>query len=900
MSVDSGSKENKHFSDVNPIVSESLDTALGQLHLEELDQNLKANPTANSNQSQSTPKNGPQVTNQNSTDATAGNGGGAVSGSGPNGENSGADPNMVPPSHMFPPHPQMIGMGFIPFSQMMPIPHHTGFFPPSDFKDGPQAPPPHPPPMGVATPPAPAVAAAAVAAASPGATPMAATPPTATPVHPATGPILFNNTNDASVFAAPAALTPGFTTGAHVNAPAPIDPLWSGPPMGTGSAAADPVSSSTVEDSSALEDGLPQKAGSVAGLSFRRQTFHALSPNDMVGGTGNDTGLSAADSVMDSGAKKTANVAAPAAARRQSVHMDKMFGSKADDNVAIVEDTSNESEGDQGSKTFAAAYPYGGPLLQPNPILSGHHPPGSAHAFGIPSPFPAGYGFTSPFQSFSPVLGAANTPMQAHSSIAMAHSPLQGAPMPADPTVNPLMAASTADPGSKSMEQFTVPRDSASMQPPQTLPMGLHQQGGTPPPWMYGGHPFGMVPHPHSVPQKPPHVVGLNPGMATNNNANHQGRRHANNRGGRSAHMGNGKNRHNRNYYYGNSNYHENHQRKLEENSRYANATLDQFIGNIYSLCKDQHGCRFLQMQLDVLGPEAADAIYDETRDYTVELMTDSFGNYLIQKLLEKVTVDQRIFLARIAAPHFVRIASNPHGTRALQKLVECVSTEEEAQIVINSLKGSIVELSKDLNGNHIVQKCLQKLQPKDVQFIFDAACQHCTEIATHRHGCCVLQRCLDHGSKAQCQALCNILLKHVDHLTLDPFGNYVVQYIITKEVEQDSYDYTYKVVHLLKPKVVELSLHKFGSNVIEKIIRTRVVSETMIMEILNNRGDTDVPALLNDGYGNYVLQTALDVSHENNEYLYKRLSDIVRPMMIGSIKNTPHGRRIMGILQME
>ena len=185
------------------------------------------------------------------------------------------------------------------------------------------------------------------------------------------------------------------------------------------------------------------------------------------------------------------------------------------------------------------------------------------------------------------------------------------------------------------------------------------------------------------------------------------------------------------------------------------------------------------------------------------------------------------------------------------------------------------MELSKDLNGNHIVQKCLQKLQPKDVQFIFDAACQHCTEIATHRHGCCVLQRCLDHGSKAQCQALCNILLKHVDHLTLDPFGNYVVQYIITKEVEQDSYDYTYKVVHLLKPKVVELSLHKFGSNVIEKIIRTRVVSETMIMEILNNRGDTDVPALLNDGYGNYVLQTALDVSHENNEYLYKRLSDI-------------------------
>ncbi|GAV55798.1 hypothetical protein ZYGR_0AY01910 [Zygosaccharomyces rouxii] len=900
MSVDSGDKEKKHFSDVNP-VSESLDTALGQLNLEGLDRNLKTNPAANPNQSQSTQQNGSQVTNQNSEEASnSGHGGGAVSGSDLNGENGGTDPNMVPQSHMFPPHPQMIGMGFIPFSQMMPIPHQAGFFPPSDFKDAAQGPPPHAPPMGVATPPAPPAAATAAAAASPVPTPMAATAPTATPVHPAAGPILFNNTNDASVFAAPAALTPSFATGAHVNAPAPIDPLWSGPPMGTGSAAADPVSSSTVEDSAALEDGLPQKAVGAANLSFRRQTFNALSPNDLVGSTSNDSGLSTAESVMGNSAQKS--VAAPAATRRQSVHMDKMFGSKADDNVAITEDNSNNGEGDQGSKTFAAAYPYGGPLLQPNPILSGHHPPGSAHAFGIPSPFPAGYGFTSPFQSFSPVLGPANTPMQAHSSIAMAHSPLQGAPMSADPTVNPLMVAGAADPDGKRGEHYGVHGDSAAtaMQPPQTLPMGLHQQGGTPPPWMYGGHPFGMVPHPHTVPQKPPHVMGLNPGMAASNNGHHQGRRHANNRGGKSAHLGNGKNRHNRNYYYGNSNYHENHQRKLEENSRYANATLDQFIGNIYSLCKDQHGCRFLQMQLDILGPEAADAIYDETRDYTVELMTDSFGNYLVQKLLEKVTVDQRIALARIAAPHFVRIASNPHGTRALQKLVECVSTEEEAQIVINSLNGSIVDLSKDLNGNHIVQKCLQKLEPKDVQFIFEAACQHCTEIATHRHGCCVLQRCLDHGSKAQCQALCDILLKHVDHLTLDPFGNYVVQYIITKEVEQDSYDYTYKVVHLLKPKVIELSLHKFGSNVIEKIIRTRVVSETMILEILNNRGETDVSALLNDGYGNYVLQTALDVSHGNNEYLYKRLSDIVRPMMVGSIKNTPHGRRIMGILQME
>lgn len=43
-----------------------------------------------------------------------------------------------------------------------------------------------------------------------------------------------------------------------------------------------------------------------------------------------------------------------------------------------------------------------------------------------------------------------------------------------------------------------------------------------------------------------------------------------------------------------------------------------------------------------------------------------------------------------------------------------------------------------------------QRLGPEDSQFIYDAACGHCVEIATHRHGCCVLQRCIDFATPAQ------------------------------------------------------------------------------------------------------------------------------------------------------
>jgi hypothetical protein len=44
------------------------------------------------------------------------------------------------------------------------------------------------------------------------------------------------------------------------------------------------------------------------------------------------------------------------------------------------------------------------------------------------------------------------------------------------------------------------------------------------------------------------------------------------------------------------------------------------------------------------------------------------------------------------------------------------------------------VSLIKDLNGNHVVQRCLQRLGPEDSQFIYDAAISNCVEVATHRH----------------------------------------------------------------------------------------------------------------------------------------------------------------------
>lgn len=91
----------------------------------------------------------------------------------------------------------------------------------------------------------------------------------------------------------------------------------------------------------------------------------------------------------------------------------------------------------------------------------------------------------------------------------------------------------------------------------------------------------------------------------------------------------------------------------------------------------------------------------------------------------------------------------------------------------------------QDLNGNHVVQKCLNHLSSDDCQFIFDAVAMNCVVVGTHRHGCCVIQRCIDHASGDQKGQLIAAITNCSFPLVQDPFGNYVLQYIC-KEARHD------------------------------------------------------------------------------------------------------------------
>eukprot|EP00249_Psilotum_nudum_P011055 c22941_g1_i4 orf=265-753(-) len=129
-------------------------------------------------------------------------------------------------------------------------------------------------------------------------------------------------------------------------------------------------------------------------------------------------------------------------------------------------------------------------------------------------------------------------------------------------------------------------------------------------------------------------------------------------------------------------------------------------------------------------------------------------------------------------------------------------------------------------------------------------------EIATHQHGGCVLQHCIDISSGVQQQWLVAEIASNALVLSQDPFGNYVVQYILDMAMPWAAIE----VIARLEGTFSCLSMQKFNSNVFEKCLKLagEESKSCIIQELV---ASYCLGQLLQDPYANDVVQSALTVS---------------------------------------
>ncbi|KAK2974511.1 hypothetical protein RJ640_018676 [Escallonia rubra] len=274
-------------------------------------------------------------------------------------------------------------------------------------------------------------------------------------------------------------------------------------------------------------------------------------------------------------------------------------------------------------------------------------------------------------------------------------------------------------------------------------------------------------------------------------------------------------------------------------------ATLEDLEGKMFVWAKDQYGHLVLQKKVEEGKPEEIELIFSELKDHIGELMVDKFGNLLIQKFFELCNEEQMTQIL-ISVTRDARILKNichdTHGTRAMQKLIEHLTTQNQRSLVAAVLSGITVDLTKSTQGHHVIEHCLKSFSDESTSVLISAV----------------------HGI----------------------FRNYVVQYLLGMKVPRVTAD----ILEQLAGSYVSLAKNKYGSNVVERCLKE--CSDDQITKIIEEliRSSENFLTVVQDPYGNYVVQSALLISKGSDQH--QKMVNLLQ-QLYPFIHSHPHGKRL-------
>ena len=174
-------------------------------------------------------------------------------------------------------------------------------------------------------------------------------------------------------------------------------------------------------------------------------------------------------------------------------------------------------------------------------------------------------------------------------------------------------------------------------------------------------------------------------------------------------------------------------------------------------------------------------------------------------------------------------------------------------------------------------------------------------DVSMHRHGCCVVQRCLDatdatanipedqkeQSAKDRAKLVCEIAA-NAFVLMQNAYGNYVIQYLVEHGTDNDRD----LVMRFVVGNTAELAQQKYSSNVVEKCLAkaSPEICDQMMAEIADPEVIQD---LLYHRFANYVVQRALKQATAVQRTM---LIDAIRPF-VGGLGANAGGRRILEVM---
>lgn len=333
-----------------------------------------------------------------------------------------------------------------------------------------------------------------------------------------------------------------------------------------------------------------------------------------------------------------------------------------------------------------------------------------------------------------------------------------------------------------------------------------------------------------------------------------------------------------------------NEQNSYDNNfNQFMTLPVEQVVEQFEEKILDQKGCKQLQARIENDGSNSKlfKAIFDLVLKKFRLYSENQFANYFCQKIIELCTRGQLKLIVESVVSEAIEISQSNHGTRVIQKIIENLEDEQLVESLLNQFRGNVVELVLDVNGNHVLQKCLSYFSAEKVSFMYQEIMMKVEEVATHKYGCCVLQRCIDYCSDEQIDEVIGGILKITTKLLNDKYGNYVIQYIL----ELQGYEnYKAAIGESINLNIIFYCYQKYSSNVVEKCLKVDV--KTVFEKLVDILQDVEeLKKMISDQFGNYVVQTAM-LRNRHSPKIKPTLKEIKKHGAV--IKESQIGAKVM------
>ncbi|KAG0277490.1 hypothetical protein BGZ95_005858, partial [Linnemannia exigua] len=232
----------------------------------------------------------------------------------------------------------------------------------------------------------------------------------------------------------------------------------------------------------------------------------------------------------------------------------------------------------------------------------------------------------------------------------------------------------------------------------------------------------------------------------------------------------------------------------------------------------DQQASIHLQQKLKTSPPDQKLQIIDAILHSAYPLMSNRFGNFLIQRCFEFGSPQQIDALAQAMRGNILTLACDPFGCHVVQKALDNVEEDCKARIVTEMFR-RIRETIVHRYACHVWQKVFEirwtDAPPAVMTYVNNAVAGRWSGVAVDETGSLVVQNIFENCAEHDKRPVLNEILQSVTTIAKGQWGNWVIQHILEHGSPADRATVTQKILD----DAVSLSLDQYASKVVEKTL---------------------------------------------------------------------------------